>query len=186
MVQAPPKAAAVTEVQPLAGAAEAAQQLAPPEVRAVAAEEEEVPRVLEASVAQRKAAGAAQAAQDAAAEPQPGAASDAEVLLPAEREVPDVAAVAPRQGAEAERAWAVALRLEAEAERAWAGAVLLPGAAVPVAEVQPRAVRDAQAVLPSAAAWAAALSTQLREDRLARSLSAQSAHARARLRIAQP
>jgi hypothetical protein len=170
-----PSVAAERRVQALPKAAEVtvAQRLGPPAVWAVAAAvAQEVPRVPEASAAQPKAAGVVRAAQDAAAGPQPGVASDAEVLLPAEGEVPDVAAVAPRQGA--------------EAERVAAGAVLLPGAAVPVAEVQRQAAQDEPAVLLSAAAWVAALSTQLREDRLAPSLPARSAHARARLRIAQP
>jgi hypothetical protein len=162
MVLVLPTAAAV---QPLAEAV-VVQQLAPPAARAVA---QEVPRVLEAWVAQPKAAGVARAEQDAAAEPQPGAASDAEVPLPEAAAVPDVAAEAPRR----------------VAEQVSVGAVLLPGAA-PVAEVQPRAVRDEQGVRPSAAAWAAAPSIRLRADRLAPSLPARTAHAKARLRIAQP
>jgi hypothetical protein len=170
MVQVLPKAAEVTAAQPLVGAAEAvvAQRLVPPAVWAVAAAvAQEVPQ---ASAAQPKAAGVALAARDAAAEPQPGVASDAEVQPPEEAAVPDVAAVAPRQ----------------EAERALAGAVQLPGAAAPVAEVRRQAVRDVQGVLPSAAAWAAAPSTRFREDLLARPLAARSAHAKARLRVAQP
>jgi hypothetical protein len=113
----------------------------------------------------------ARAEQDAAAAPQPGAASDAEVPLPEAAAVPDVAAEAPRQGA--------------EAERVSAGAVLLPGAA-PVAEVRRQAVRGEPVVLPSAAAWAAAPSTQLRAGRLAPSLPVRTAHAKARLKIALP
>jgi hypothetical protein len=179
MVLALPTAAAE---QPLAEAVEAVavQQLGPPAVRAVAAAvAQEVRRVPEAWVAQPKAAGVARAEQDAAAVPQPGAASDAEVPLPEAAEVPlPEAAAVPDVAAEA-------LRRGAAAEQVWVGAVLLRGAA-PVAEVQPRAVRDEQGVRPSAAAWAAALSTPLRADRLAPSLPALSAHARARLRIAQP
>jgi hypothetical protein len=100
------------------------------------------------------------------------AASGAEVLPPVEA-VPDAAA-APQQGAEAERALAEGVRLPVAAPRD------------AVAEVRRQAARDAPRVLLLAVAWAAVLSTQLQEDRLAPSLPAQSAHARARLRIAQP
>jgi hypothetical protein len=64
-------------------------------------------------------------------------------------------------------------------------AVQRPGA-VQVAGVRRRVARGAQAVLPSAPASAAALSTQHRGDRPAPSPQARSAHAQESLRIAQP
>jgi hypothetical protein len=104
------------------------------------------------------------------------------VRQPEEAAAPDVAAVvALLRGAER----AVAVVVLPQAERAVAAAVRLR-AAGPVSEVLRQAVQGAQGVLPSAAAWAAPLSTRLRGDRLAPSPPVRSARAKESLRIARP
>jgi hypothetical protein len=149
-----------------------AQRLAVPaawgEAAAEAPREQAVPRAV---AAQPKVA---QAVRDAAAVPQLVAASVAVGPPPEERAGQDVVAVLPREVA-AERLPGAAR--DAAAERLQA--------AVRVAEVRLRAARGA-AARPSAAAWAAPLSTRPREVRLAPSPWVRSAHARERLRTAQP
>jgi hypothetical protein len=109
---------------------------------------------------------------DAAAGPQPGAAA-----------VWDAAA-GPQPGAAAVQGVAVAALPQAAVARAAVGAARRPGAA-PVSEVLRRAGRDeAEPLL--AAAWAALPSTRPAGERLAPSTPARSAHARGRLRTAQP
>jgi hypothetical protein len=163
--------------QPLAEAV-LAQQLAEPAAWAEAApgvpREQAVPR----AVAVRPKV--AQAVWGAAAVPQPVAASVAVELPPEERAGQDVAAALLQEVAAGERLPEVAR--DEVAER-------LPEArqaAVRVSEVRLRAAPDEPEVLPSAAAWAAPLSIRLREARPAPSPWARSAHARERLRTAQP
>jgi hypothetical protein len=170
MVRAPQRAE-VSVAQPLAAKPKAAlrpaeQPGAWAEAAAVALPEEEAPLAL---AAQPKVEPGVLAEWDAAAGPQLVVASGAAgVRQPEEAAVPDVAAVALPQGV----------------ARAVAAGVRQPGAAR-VAEVRLRAARDAQGVLPLAAAWAAVpLSTRLRADRPVPSPPARSAHAREVLRIA--
>jgi hypothetical protein len=109
------------------------------------------------------------AARDVAAGPQPVVALAAVGLLPEAAAGLDAAVAVQPQGA----------------VRAAVAAVRLPGA-VPVAEVRRRVAPGAQGVLPSAPAWAAALSIRFRGDRPAPSRQARSAHAKISSRIAQP
>jgi hypothetical protein len=177
--------AEVPVAQPLAaepkGALRPAEQ--PGALAEAAAEvqrEEEVPRAL---AAQPKVAPEVLAAWDAAAGPQPAVASVAAgVRQPEEAAAPVAAGV--RQPEEAAAPDVAVVALPQGVARAVA-AVLQP-AAGPVAEVRRPAARDAQGVLPSAAAWAALPSIRLRGDRPAPSPSARSAHAREVSRIARP
>lgn len=172
MVQVPQRAE-VSVAQPLVaeptvGLQPAEQPGALAEAAAEVQREEEVPPAL---AARPKVAPGVLAEWDAAAEPQPAVASGAAgVRQPEEAAVQGVAVAALPQGV----------------ARAVAAAVRQPGA-VQVAEVRRRVVRGAQGEPLSAPAWAAVpLSTRLRGARPAPSPPARSAHAKERLRIAQP
>jgi hypothetical protein len=130
-----------------------------------------------ASAVQPKAAPEVLAVWDAAVGPQPVAVWD--VAVGPQPVAGSVAAGVrqPEEGAApdaAERLPGVARVAVAERRRA-----------ARVAEVRRRA-GPGEAARPSAAAWAAPLSTRLRADRPAPSPLARSAHARKSLRIAQP
>jgi hypothetical protein len=155
-----------------------AQQLAVPAARAEAAAEVPQAQAVPWAVAARPKV--AQAVWGAAAVPQPEAALGAVGLPPEERAAQDVVAALPQEVAAGERLPGVAR--DAAAER-------LPGArqaAARVSEVPLWVARDVPEVLPSAAAWAAPLSTRPRGDQLAPSPWARPAQTRGRLRTAQP
>jgi hypothetical protein len=153
-----------------------AQQLGEPAAWAEAAPEALRERAVPRAVAARPKV--VRAVWDAAAVPQPVAASVAVGLPPEEQAGPDVVAALPQEVAAGERLPGVAR--DAAAER------LQEVPAVRVSEVPLRVAPDEPEVLPSAAAWAALPSTRLREVRLVPSPWARSAHARERLRTAQP
>jgi hypothetical protein len=154
---------------------------------AVAGEAGEARQAQSASAAQPQAARAELAVSDAGA-PQPAAVSGAAVRPPEEGAgVLDVAAAPPQAAVRA--AVAARLRVAQAAARAAVVAVrprVAQGEVLVAAGVPRQAGRAALAVQPSAAAWAAPPSTRFRGDRLAPSARARSAHARGRLRTAQP
>jgi hypothetical protein len=156
-----------------AGWAEAAAVALPEQVarQALAVRPKAVPGVL--------------AVWDAAAAPQPEAASGAAGLLPEERAAGQgVAGAVPQRAAGQGVAEAVP---QPAAEQAAVAVRLRGEQAGPVSEVRRRVARGAQGEPLSAAAWAAVpLSTRLRGDRPAPSPPARSAHAKESLRIAQP
>jgi hypothetical protein len=157
--------AEVPVVQPLAaepkGALRPAEQ--PGALAEAAAEVQREVAVPPALAEQPRVAPGVLAEWDAAAGPQPVVASVAAgVRQPEEAAEPDVAVAVLQRGA----ARAVAAEQPRE------------GVAAPVSEVPRLEARGARAVLPLAAAWAAPLSTRLREDRPAPSPQVGSARAR--------
>jgi hypothetical protein len=124
----------------------------------------------QALAAQPKAALEVLAEWDAAAGPQPVAASVAAGVRQPEEAAGQDAAVAVQRRA---------------AGQAVAAAVRLRVAEAPDAAARRRAARGAQGALPSAAAWAGLPWTRCRGDRPAPSARARSAHAREGLRTAQ-
>jgi hypothetical protein len=168
-----------------------ALRLAAPTAQAAVAEalvepQQEVPPAL---AAQPRAARAELAVSGAAA-PQPAAGSVAAVRLPEEGAAALDEAEAAQPRAAVRDAVVAARRRVAQAAVRDAAGARRRGAqvAAPDAEEAPRReARDAaQGVLLSAAAWAALPSIRCQEGRLAPSARARFAHARARLRTAQP
>jgi hypothetical protein len=159
-----------------------AERLAPPALWvAVAAAVREAQPAPQVAAVRPTAVPAAEAAPDVVVVRQPAAEPAGAARRREAAAVQGAAEVVRRRAAVPA---AAAVRLQAAALAAVA--VPLRVVEAPDAEVRQPAARDAQAGRPSAAAWAGLPSIRCRGGRPARSVRAQSAHARGQLRTAQP